>query len=79
MCGGSFQVLRHRMMKGDQGVPRPKLGVAPLHPQEIFNKAEASKLGDAPMHPLLRQQLSSLSPSVIYCFTYYVLNLERPF
>ena len=35
------------MMKGDQGVSRPKLGDAPLHPQEIFNKTNASKLGDA--------------------------------
>ena len=35
MCEGSFQVLRRRMMKGDQGVPKPKLGDAPLHPQDI--------------------------------------------
>ena len=49
MCEGSFQVLRDRMMKGDQGVTRPKLGDAPLHPQEIFKKTQASKLGDAPV------------------------------
>ena len=33
---GRFQVLRDRMMGEDQGVPKPKLGDAPLHPQEIF-------------------------------------------
>ena len=49
MCGGSFQVLRDRMMKGDQGVPNPKLGDAPLHAQEIFKKTQVSKLGDAPV------------------------------
>ena len=54
-CGGSFQVLRDRMTNGDQGVPKPKLGDAPLHPQEILKKTQASKLGDAPVHPLLRQ------------------------
>ena len=49
MCEGSFQVLREIMMKGDQGVPKPKLGDALLHPQEIFKKTQASKLGDAPI------------------------------
>ena len=49
MCGGSFQVLRDRMMKEDQGVPKPKIGDAPLHRQEIFKKTQASKLGDAPV------------------------------
>ena len=37
------------MMKEDQGVRKPKLGDAPLHPQEIFKKTQASKLGDAPV------------------------------
>ena len=59
-------MLRDRMMKGDQGVPRPKPGDAPLHPQEIFKNTQASKLGVAPLHPLLRQQLSGLSPSAIF-------------
>ena len=49
MCGGSFEVLRDRMMKGDQGVPKIKLGDAPLHPREIFKNTQASKLGDAPV------------------------------
>ena len=49
MCGETFQVLQNRMMKGDQGVPMPKIGDAPLHPQEIFKKTQASKLGDAPV------------------------------
>ena len=59
MCGGSFQVLRDRMMKEDQGVPKPKLGDALLHPQEILNKTQASKLGDAPV-------ASPPSPSTIW-------------
>ena len=49
MCEESFQVLRGRIMKGDQGVPKPKLGDAPLHPQEIFKKTQAFKPGDAPI------------------------------
>ena len=49
MCGGSSQVLQDRMMREDQGVPNPKLGYAPLHPQEIFKKTQAYKLGDAPV------------------------------
>ena len=49
MCEGSFQVLRDKMMREDQGVPRPKLGDAPLHPQEILKKIQESKLGDAPV------------------------------
>ena len=74
-------MLRDRMMKEDQGVPKTKLGDASLHPQELFKKTQASKLGNAPLHPLLHQQLSGLSSSPIffYCFTCYVLNLERLF
>ena len=49
MCEGSFQVLRDMMMREDQGVPRPKLGDAPLNPQEIFKKTQASKLGYSPV------------------------------
>ena len=49
MCGGSFQVLRDRMIKEDQGAAKPNFGDAPLHPQEIFKKTQASKLGDAPI------------------------------
>ena len=47
MCEESFQVLRDRMIIEDQGVPKPKLGYDPLHPQEIFKKTQESKLGDA--------------------------------
>ena len=42
-------MLRDRMIKEDQGVPKPKLGDSPLQPQEIFKKTQASKLGDAPV------------------------------
>ena len=40
-------MLRDRMIKEDQGVPKPKLGDALLHRQEIFLNTQASKLGDA--------------------------------
>ena len=50
-----------------------------MHPQEIFKETQASKLGDAPMHPLLHQQLSvRLSfhyifiTSCIMCYTWSV-------
>ena len=36
-------------------------------PQEIFKETQASKLGDAPEHPLLHQQ-SSVRPSPHYIF-----------
>ena len=48
-CEGSFQVLRDRMTREDQGVPRPKIVDDPLHPREIFKKTQVSKLGDAPV------------------------------
>src|ERR1041385_5091926 len=38
-----------------------------MHPQEIFKETQASKLGDAPVHPLLHQQ-SSVCPSSHYIF-----------
>ena len=37
------------------------------HPQEIFKETQASKFGDAPVHPLLHQQ-SSVRPSSHYIF-----------
>src|SRR3954465_15699619 len=44
-----------------------------MHPQEIFKETQASKLGDAPVHPLLHQQ-SSVRPSPHYIFiTSYVM------
>src|SRR3954464_9161403 len=44
-----------------------KLGHAPMHPQEISKETQSSKLGDAPVHPLLHQQLS-VRPSFHYIF-----------
>src|ERR1041384_8132758 len=38
-----------------------------MHPQYIFKETQASKLGDAPKHPLLHQQLS-VRPSLHYIF-----------
>src|SRR3954465_14411853 len=55
------------MMKEDPGVPKAQAWGCPGHPQEIFMETQASKLGDAPMHPLLHQQ-SSVRPSLHYIF-----------
>src|SRR3954465_7611366 len=38
-----------------------------MHPQELSKETQASKLGDAPVHPLLHQQLS-VRPSFRYIF-----------
>ena len=50
-----------------------------MHPQEIFKDNQASKLGDAPVHPLLHRQLSVRLQfhSIFYHFMRYVLCLER--
>src|SRR4051812_21628769 len=59
-----------------------KLGNAPVNPQEIFKKTQASKLWDAPVHPLLHRQLSvRLSfhyifiTSCVMCYAWSVLLL----
>src|SRR3954462_7004297 len=38
-----------------------------MHPQELSKETQASKLGDAPEHPFLHQQLS-VRPSLHYIF-----------
>src|SRR3954466_5452655 len=57
--------------KGDDetrlGVPKAQAWGCPRHPQQIFKDTQASKLGDAPVHPLLHQQLS-VRPSLHYIF-----------
>src|SRR3954470_7037376 len=45
------------MIKEDSGRSNAQAWGCPHAPQEIFKKTQASKLGDAPMHPLLHQQL----------------------
>jgi hypothetical protein len=54
-----------------------KLGdahVTPINIQEV----QATKLGDAPRHPLLHRQKSGhLSRHYFYCFIFYVFFLER--
>src|SRR3954470_19906299 len=55
------------MMKEDSGVPKVQAWGCPRHPQEIFKETQASKLGDAPVHPLLHQP-SSVRPSPCYIF-----------
>ena len=59
--------MRRKMMKEDPGVSKAQAWGCPQHPQEIFQKTQASKLGDAPVHPLLHQQ-SSVRPSPHYIF-----------
>ena len=54
-------------MKEDSGVPKAQAWGCPRHPQEILKETQASKLGDAPVHPLLHQQ-SSVRPSPRYIF-----------
>src|SRR3954471_18107327 len=46
------------MMKEDLGVSKSQAWGCARNPQEIFKETQASKPGDAPMHPLLHQQLS---------------------
>src|ERR1041385_8256881 len=55
------------MMKEDPGVSKAQAWGLPHAPQEIFKETQASKLGGAPMHPLLHQQ-SSVRPSPHYIF-----------
>src|SRR4051812_46683337 len=52
---------------------------APMQHKEIFKETQASKLGDAPMHPLLHQQLSVRLPfhyifitSCVVCYAWSV-------
>src|SRR3954465_3259744 len=55
------------MMKEDLGVLKDQAWGCPRHPEEIFKESQASKLGDAPVHPLLHQQ-SSVRPCPHYIF-----------
>src|ERR1043165_514952 len=55
------------MMKEDLEVSKAQAWGCAGNPQEIFKETQASKLGDAPVHPLLRQQsLVRPSPHYIY-------------
>ena len=65
--------MRWKMMKEDPGVSSAQAWGFTHAPQEIFKETQASKLGDAPVHPLLYQQ-SSVRPSPCYIFiTSYVM------
>ena len=65
--------MRWEMMKEDTRVSSTQAWGCPHEPQEIFKVTQASKLGDAPVHPLLYQQ-SSVRPSPCYIFiTSYVM------
>ena len=78
--------MRREMMKEDSGVPKAKAWGCPQHTQEIFKETQVSKLGDAPVHPLLHQQ-SSVHPSPRYifitscvmCYAWSVLDLPFSF
>src|SRR3954468_5536807 len=54
------------MMKEDLGVSNAQAWGCPCAPP-INKETQASKLGDAPVHPLLHQQLS-VHPSLHYIF-----------
>ena len=56
-----------------------KLGDAPVHPQEIFKKTQASKLGDDPPCIPFSIDIISSSPVPLYFYHFmcYVLCLER--
>src|SRR4051812_17078454 len=41
------------MMKEDLGVSKSQAWGCAWNPQEMFKETQASRLGDAPMHPLL--------------------------
>ena len=74
---GVFKCAMEDDERRSWSVKSSSLGMRP-EPKEIFKETQASKLGDAPMHPLLRQQ-SSVRPSshYFYHFMCYVLCLER--
>src|SRR4051794_16596621 len=55
------------MMNADLGVSKAQAWGCARNPQEILKETQASKLGDAPVHPLLHQQ-SSVRPSLHYIF-----------
>src|SRR3954471_5484386 len=55
------------MMKEDLGVSKAQAWGCAQNPQETFKETQESKLGDAPVHPLLHQQ-SSVRPSLHYIF-----------
>src|SRR3954470_6069601 len=55
------------MMKEDLGVSKAQDWGCARNTQEIFKETQASKLVDAPVHPLLHQQ-SSVRPSPHYIF-----------
>src|ERR1041384_3724016 len=63
-----FSSVRWKMMKEYLGVSKDPAWGCARNPQEIFKETQASKLGDAPVHPLLHQQ-SSVRPSLHYIFS----------
>ena len=63
------------MIKEDLGGSHAQAWGYPRAPQEIFKKTQASKLGDAPMDPLLHQQLS-VRLSFHYIFYHFMRNVK---
>src|SRR4051812_41458664 len=74
------------MMKEESGVSNTQAWGCPHAPQETFKETQASKLGEAPVHPLLHQQLS-VRPSFHYifitscvmCYAWIVVLFSFPF
>src|ERR1043165_6045603 len=61
---GVFKCATEGDERRSWSVKRSSLGMPPCTPK-IFKETQASKLGDAPVHPLLHQQLS-VRPSLHY-------------
>ena len=74
---GVFKCAREDDKKIQEGQTL-KLGDAPVHPQEIFKKTQASKLGDAPRASPSPSTIisSSFVPLYFNHFMHYVLCLE---
>src|SRR4051812_22488498 len=78
---GVFKCAKEEDERRFRSAKSSSLG-CPRHPQAIFKETQASKLGDAPVHPLLYQQ-SSVRPSPHYifintyvmCYAWSVLHL----
>ena len=71
---GVFKCAK-KVMKEDQGVSNTQAWGCPRAPQEIFKETQESKLGDAPMHPLIHQPQYILITSYVMCYAWSVLHL----
>src|ERR1041385_9059061 len=77
---GVFKCAREDDERRSRSVKRSGLGMPPCIPKKYSRRLKASKLGDAPVHPLLHQQLSvrlsfhySFITSCVMCYAWSVL------